>query len=87
MRPKLPRKVRRRFAVLMGAIALILPPYTVTISLGPLYLKILRPPLIDVNVLHTKKPREITESTVLFLLKSVVLTSSIFVLYFQQIVN
>ena len=58
MRPKLPRKVHRRFAVLMGAIALILPLYTrtVTISLGPLYHKILRPPLIDVNVLHTKKP-------------------------------
>ena len=87
MRPKLPRKVHRRFAVLMGAIALILPLYTVTISLGPLYHKILRPPLIDVNVLHTKKPWEITESTMSFLLKSVVLTSSIFVLYFQQIVN
>ena len=56
MRPKLPRKVHRRFAVLMGAIALILPLYTVTISLGPLYHKILRPALIDVNVLHTKKP-------------------------------
>ena len=54
MCPKLPRKVRRRFAVLIGAIALILPLYTVT--MGPLYHKILRPPLIGVNVLHTKKP-------------------------------
>ena len=53
MCPKLPRKVRRRFAVLIGAIALILPLYTVT--MGPLYHKILRPPLIGVNVLHTKK--------------------------------
>ena len=81
MRPKLPRKVRRS-QFLMGATAPILPLYTVTISLGPLYHKILRPPLIDVNVLHTKKPWEITESTMSFLLKS-----SIFVLYFQQIVN
>ena len=87
MRPKLPRNVRRRFAVLMGAIVLILPLYTVTVSLGPLYHKILRPPLIEVNVLHTKKPWEITESTKSFLLKSVVLTSSLFVFYFQQIVN
>ena len=43
MRPKLPRTVRRSIVVLMGAIAPILPLYT--ISLGPLYHKIIRPPL------------------------------------------
>ena len=43
MRSKLPRKVRRSQLVPIGAIAPILPLYT--ISLGTLYHKILRPPL------------------------------------------
>ena len=42
MRTKLPRK-SAPLAVLMGAIVPMLPLYT--ISLGPLYHKILRPPL------------------------------------------
>ena len=40
------------FAVLTGAIAPILPLYT--ISLGPLYLKILRPPLLKYKLGFSK---------------------------------
>ena len=49
MRQKLPRKGRRSnpFAVLMDAIAPTLPLYT--ISPGPLYHKIIRPPLVSLN--------------------------------------
>ena len=43
MRPKLSSRESAPFAVLMDVIAPILPPYT--ISLGPLYHKILRLPL------------------------------------------